>query len=100
MLLIYDKKMDPNTSFKNRSALSRRRDAIKRYIRSVMVLRNLQYRDLCDQLLAHDISITEENLRSKVGKGQIPGDLLTLLFTILGVNDSALQDIERLINDQ
>lgn len=89
--------MDPKTSLNNRNALSKRRDAIKRYLRSVMVLNNIQYRDLCTELRNKGIDIKEDNLRSKVVKGQLPSDLLTLLLSILGVSDKALAEIEELV---
>ena len=85
--------MDQNQSVKNRQAMTPYKQAIARYIRSAMMLKGLKYNDLTDRLAEKGVQMTPENLRSKVSKGMFSADLFVAIVEVLKVEDSALAEI-------
>ncbi|GDY24688.1 MULTISPECIES: DUF6471 domain-containing protein [unclassified Agarivorans] len=85
--------MNPEQSIRNRQALQPYKDSIKRYIRSAMQLKGVQYKYLSDELAKRDIEMKEGNLRSKVYAGTLPTDLFIILVEILDMPEHALSDI-------
>ena len=91
--------MQQSQTLRNKQSLAIYKNAITRYIRSAMALKNMRYEDLSQQLQSKGITMTEENLRSKVSKGMFSADLLVVILEILAVEDSALRDILRVVRD-
>lgn len=91
--------MDQNQSVKNRQAMTPYKQAVARYIRSVMMLKGLKYNDLAEQLADIGIVMTAENLRSKVSKGMFSADLFVALIDVLQVQDKALPEIIALLEE-
>lgn len=89
--------MNPEQSIQNKSSLAVYRNALSRYIRSTMVLKELKYDDLVSDLDAKGVYLTAENLRSKVSKGMFSADLLLLLFETMQVSDSACEEILKIV---
>lgn len=89
--------MNPEQSIHNKASLSTYRTHLSRYIRSTMILKGLKYDDLSARLEEYGVSLTADNLRSKVSKGMFAADLMLLLFKIMQVEDSALLDIMKLV---
>lgn len=85
--------MKENESLQNKTALSPYKSAIARYIRSSMVLHDVKYDDLVEELAVRGITLTASNLRNKVSKGLFAADMLVVLIEILGVEEQALADI-------
>jgi len=87
--------MDPKQSLDNQRALSPYKQAIARYVRAAMALKGVRYNDLASALAERGISVTTDNLRSKVSKCMFSADLLAAIIDVLGVEDSAMPDILR-----
>ena len=89
--------MNPEQSIQNKSSLAVYRNALSRYIRSTMVLKELKYDDLVSDLDAKGVYLTAENLRSKVSKGMFSADLLLLLFATMQVSESACEEVLKIV---
>jgi len=89
--------MNPEQSIQNKSSLAVYRNALSRYIRSTMVLKELKYDDLVSDLDAKGVYLTAENLRSKVSKGMFSADLLLLLFETMQVSESACEEVLKIV---
>lgn len=87
--------MDQKQSLENHRALTPYKQAIARYVRASMALKNVRYNDLASALAERGITVTPENLRSKVSKCMFSADLLVAIIDVLGVEDSAVPDILR-----
>ena len=85
--------MKENESLSNKTALAPYKTAIARYIRSVMVLKNVRYDDLADTMASQGIVLTASNLRNKVSKGLFSADMLVMIIEALGVEEIALAEI-------
>ena len=85
--------MDHKQSLENKRALAPYKQAIARYVRASMALKGIRYGDLASALANRGISVTPENLRSKVSKCMFSADLLAAVIDVLGVEDSAMPDI-------
>ncbi|WP_308367057.1 MULTISPECIES: DUF6471 domain-containing protein [unclassified Microbulbifer] len=85
--------MDRKQSLENQRALTPYKQAIARYVRASMALKSVRYSDLASALDERGISVTPENLRSKVSKCMFSADLLAAIIDVLGVEDSAMRDI-------
>lgn len=83
--------MEQNQSVINREALKPFRNAISRYVRSVMQLNNIKYRELVARLEAKGLVITESNLRSKLGRGALSADLFVLIFACIEAEEQSMQ---------
>ncbi|RKF15843.1 hypothetical protein DBZ36_15845 [Alginatibacterium sediminis] len=90
--------MDPQESINNRIALEPYKLAVKRYIRAMMMLKGVKYEDLSDALASRGIVIKAGNLRSKINKGMIATDLFIALIEILDVQQTAMVDILKLLD--
>jgi hypothetical protein len=95
-----DNVMDQNQSVKNRKAMTPYKQTIARYIRSAMMLKGLKYNDLADKLEQRGLLMTPENLRSKVSKGMFSADLFVAIIEVLNVEQDALVDIVKLLNEK
>ena len=91
--------MKQDQSLQNRTALSPYKNAISRYIRSTMALKNKRYDDLVADLEQLGIYLNAENLRSKVSKGMFSADLLIAIAEALNMEDAALLEIIKLAHD-
>lgn len=85
--------MDPKQSVENHRALTPYKQAIARYVRASMALKNVRYNDLAGALAERGITVTPENLRSKVSKCMFSADLFVAIIDVLGVEDTAMPDI-------
>lgn len=85
--------MDQKQSLDNQRALTPYKKAIARYVRASMALKGIRYGDLANALGDRGISVTPENLRSKVSKSMFSADLMAAIIDVLGVEDSAMGDI-------
>lgn len=85
--------MDHKQSLENHRALTPYKQAIARYVRASMALKNVRYNDLADALAQRGIAVTPENLRSKVSKCMFSADLFVAIIDVLGVESSAMPDI-------
>lgn len=85
--------MDHKQSLENQRALAPYKQAIARYVRASMALKGVRYSDLANSLAERGVSVTAENLRSKVSKCMFSADLLAAIIDVLGVEDSAMPDI-------
>ncbi|WP_160153460.1 DUF6471 domain-containing protein [Microbulbifer sp. ALW1] len=85
--------MDHKQSLDNHRALTPYKQATARYIRASMALKNVRYNDLADALAERGITVTAENLRSKVSKCMFSADLFIAILDVLGVEGGALTDI-------
>ncbi|MFV8783754.1 DUF6471 domain-containing protein [Microbulbifer sp. SA54] len=85
--------MDPKQSVENHRALTPYKQAIARYVRASMALKNVRYNDLAGALAERGITVTPENLRSKVSKCMFSADLLVAIIDVLGVEDTAMPEI-------
>ena len=91
--------MNPEQSIKNRLALEPYKLATTRYIRSAMARKGFKYNELSAALEKKGIVMTPANLRSKVSKGMFAADLLAAIVDALEVDDNAIQEIIKLVND-
>lgn len=91
--------MDKDLSVKNRQTMTPYKQAIARYIRSVMMLKGLKYNDLAERLAEKSIVMTAENLRSKVSKGIFSADLFVAIIQVLEVEERALIEILAQLED-
>lgn len=85
--------MKETQSLKNKAALAPYKEAIARYIRSQMVLKNQRYDDLAIALRQKGIELTGSNLRNKVSKGLFSADMLLVILELLEASDSAVSEI-------
>ena len=85
--------MKESESLKNKEILQPYKSAIARYIRSSMVLNDVKYDDLVEQLANRGVVLTASNLRNKVSKGLFSADMLVMLIEILAVEETALVEI-------
>ncbi|WP_143731364.1 DUF6471 domain-containing protein [Microbulbifer sp. GL-2] len=85
--------MDLKQSLGNQQALAPYKQAIARYVRASMALKGMRYGDLAQALADRGISMTTENLRSKVSKCMFSADLLAAIIDALSVEDSAMPEI-------
>lgn len=84
----------------NKQALAKYRDALTRLIRVEMTVQKITYVQLSERLEHIGVTLSEANVRNKVGRGQISGDLLMAIYTILNISSPAsyqeiLEQIER-----
>lgn len=91
--------MNPDQSVKNKQALAPYKLAITRYIRSSLALKGLKYEHLSDALNKKGIVMTPDNLRSKTHKGMFSADLFAAIIDVLGLEESALNEILKQTND-
>ncbi|GLS27244.1 DUF6471 domain-containing protein [Marinibactrum halimedae] len=92
--------MKQDQSVQNKEALAPYKTAIARYVRASMVLRNLRYDDLATALETRGISLSPDNLRSKVSKGIFSADLFLALLDVMEVGDSACEEVLKLVREQ
>lgn len=85
--------MDHKQSLSNQQALAPYKQAIARYVRASMALKGMRYSDLAQALAERGISMTTENLRSKVSKCMFSADLLAAIIDALSLEDSAMPEI-------
>ena len=90
--------MKPEQSLTNRTALAPYKQATTRFIRAAMVLQQVKYSDLAENLAKQGIVMTPENLRSKVSKGMFSSDLLVAIIDVLGVEKDAMREILNLVH--
>lgn len=80
-------------SLDNQRALAPYKTAIARHVRASMALKGIRYGDLAAALGSRGISVTPENLRSKVSKCMFSADLLAAIIDVLGAENNAMPDI-------
>ncbi|MCO1333320.1 DUF6471 domain-containing protein [Microbulbifer sp. OS29] len=85
--------MDHTQSLSNQQALTPYKKAIARYVRASMALKGMRYGDLAQALAERGISMTPENLRSKVSKCMFSADLLAAIIDAMSAEDSAMLEI-------
>ena len=86
--------------FTDKEALAPTREAMSRYIRSVMTLKNKSYPVLVCELETKGLVLTEANLRSKISKGVFSASLLIAIIEIIGVEETALCEILKIVHDK
>ena len=91
--------MQQSQTIQNKQSLAIYKSSITRYVRSAMALKNMRYEDLVAALQLKGISLTEENLRSKVSKGMFSADLFVAVIDVLGVEEVAVKDILNVVRD-
>jgi len=77
----------------NKVALSQYRKALKRHLRSLITIKGLSTSDIVNKLSEKGVVLDERNLRGKISRGVIPGDLLFLIFEILGAGPNIMNEI-------
>lgn len=91
--------MKQEQSVKNKEALAPYKNAVVRYIRARMVLKQIKYEDLVVALQDRGVHLTANNLRNRVSKGLFSADMLLMLIEILDVQEDAMQKMLEQVGD-
>lgn len=80
-------------------ASSQWRTVLSRLVRAEMVKRGIAYAELSERLKQRNINQSEANLRNKISKGIMGGDLLLQILLVMEVSTLRVDDIENMLKD-
>ena len=75
------------------------REALKRLIRSQMVLKGMEYKELAERLQVMGINQRPGTLRTKITTGTLGGQLLLAILIAIGMRTLDLEQVQDVIED-
>lgn len=75
------------------------RETLKRLIRSQMVLKGMEYKELANRLEKMGIHQTPGTLRTKITTGTLGGQLLLAILISIGMRTLDLEQVQDVIED-
>ena len=75
------------------------RETIRRWLRSRMAYKGMEYKDLCARLADLGVVQNESNLRSKINNGSLGAQMFVYLLLAMDTKSLELSEIREILGD-